>query len=106
MEECLEKARGVEPTVHVDPVHPGNPLVKKVQGYLNQRWGEDDRIKDIHDVRVVETENHNVILFGINVRIGMTQSKIVECYRELETDLKEEFSGYDINIKVSPMHRY
>tara|TARA_B100001013_G_scaffold328737_1_gene242637 strand:- start:102 stop:1274 length:1173 start_codon:yes stop_codon:yes gene_type:complete len=106
VEECLEKAIGVEPTVHVDPVHPGNPLVKKVQGYLNQRWGEDDRIKDIHDVRVVETENHNVILFGINVRIGMTQSKIVECYGELETDLKEEFSGYDINIKVSPMHRY
>ena len=106
VEECLEKAIEVEPTVHVDPVHPGNPLVKKVQGYLNQRWGEDDRIKDIHDVRVVETENHNVILFGINVRIGMTQSKIVECYGELETDLKEEFSGYDINIKVSPMHRY
>ena len=106
VEEHLEKAMGVEPTVHMDPVHPGNPLVKKVQGYLNQRWGEDDRIKDIHDVRVVETENHNVILFGINVRIGMTQSKIVECYGELETDLKEEFSGYDINIKVSPMHRY
>ena len=81
-------------------------LVKKVQGYLDQHWGEDSRITDIHDIRVVETENHHVILFGINVRIGMSQAKIVECHKELETDLNGNFSGYDINIKVSPLHRY
>ena len=106
VEEGLEKAMGVEPTVHMDPVHPGNPLVKKVQGYLDQHWGEDSRITDIHDIRVVETKNHHVILFGINVRIGMSQAKIVECYKELESDLNGKFSGYDINIKISPLHRY
>ena len=106
VEERLEKAMGVEPTVHMDPVHPGNPLVKKVQEYLNQHWDEDERITDIHDIRVVETENHHVILFGINVRIGMSQAKIVECHKELETDLNGNFSSYDINIKVSPLHRY
>ena len=106
VEELLEKALGVEPTVHMDPVHPGNPLVIKVQAYLEQHWGDDSRIKDIHDIRVVETDNHRVILFGINVRVGMSQSKIVECCKELETDLNGKFSGYDINIKVSPLHRY
>jgi cation diffusion facilitator family transporter len=106
VEELLEKALGVEPTVHMDPVYPGNPLVIKVQAYLEQHWGDDSRITDIHDIRVVETDNHRVILFGINVRVGMSQSKIVECHKELETDLNEKFSGYDINIKVSPLHRY
>jgi divalent metal cation (Fe/Co/Zn/Cd) transporter len=90
----------------MDPVYPGNPLVIKVQAYLEQHWGDDSRITDIHDIRVVETDNHRVILFGINVRVGMSQSKIVECHKELETDLNEKFSGYDINIKVSPLHRY
>jgi len=106
VEAHLEKAIGVEPTVHMDPVQPGNPLEKKVQGYLDQHWGEDSRITDIHDIRVVETKNHHVILFGINVRIGMSQAKIVECHKELETDLNGKFSGYDINIKISPLHRY
>jgi divalent metal cation (Fe/Co/Zn/Cd) transporter len=54
----------------------------------------------------VDNDNHRVILFGINVRVGMSQSKIVECCKELETDLNGKFSGYDINIKVSPLHRY
>ena len=106
VEECLEKAIGVEPTVHLDPVHPGNPLVKKVRAYLDQYWGEDSRITDIHDVRVVETKNHHVILFGINVRLGMSQTRIIECQKELETELNGKFPGYDINIKVSPLHRY
>ncbi len=106
VEGRLEKVMGVEPTVHMDPVHPGNPLVKKVQGYLNQHWEEDDRIADIHDIRVVETENHHVILFGINVRSGMTQSQIVECCGDLETKLEGKFPGYEINIKVSPLHSY
>jgi len=106
VEERLAKAMGVEPTVHMDPVHPGNPLVVKVQDHLKQRWKSDERITDIHDVRVVETENHHVVLFGINVKIGITQSQIVECCRELEADLGEKFPGYEINIKVSPLHRY
>jgi len=106
VEEQLVDALGVGPTVHIDPVHPGNPLVKKVQNYLNQNWSDDERITDIHDVRVVETENHHLILFGINTKIGMTQSKIIECCKELKLDLEEKFSGYEINIKISPLHRF
>ena len=106
VEERLVGALGVGPTVHIDPVHPGNPLVKKVQNYLNQNWSDDERITDIHDVRVVETENHHLILFGINTKIGMTQSKIIECCKELKLDLGEKFSGYEINIKISPLHRF
>jgi len=106
VEERLEDTLGVEPTVHMDPVHPGNPLVKKVQNYLNKNWGTDEHITDIHDIRVVETDNHHLILFGINTKIGMTQSEIIECCKELKLDMGNKFPSYEINIKVSPLHRF
>ena len=106
VEGQLEKALGVEPTVHMDPVQPGNPLVQDIQSFLNQNWEEDERITDIHDIRVVETENHHVILLGINVKVGLSQKKIIACCRSLENDLKDKFQGFEINIKVSPLHRF
>jgi len=106
VEENLKIALGVEPTVHMDPVQPGNPLVQEIQSFLNQHWNEDERITDIHDIRVVQTENHNVILLGINVKVGMLQGQIIECCQSLEGNLKESFPGFDINIKLSPIHRF
>lgn len=106
VEGQLEKALGVEPTVHMDPVQPGNPLVQDIQSFLNQNWEEDERITDIHDIRVVETENHQVILFGINVKVGLSQNMIVACCQSMENDLKDKFHGFEINIKVSPLHRF
>jgi len=102
----LEEAMGVEPTVHMDPVHPKNPMVQDINVYLNKVRSTDDRITDIHDIRVVNTENHHLILFGINVKAGLSQKQIVECCQSLEDDLKRKFDGFEINIKVSPLHRY
>ncbi len=106
VEKRIQKALGVEPTVHLDPVHPRNPMVQEIQTYLHQAWNGDERITDIHDIRVVETENHHVILYGINVKAGMGQAQIVACYREMESALKEKYPGYEIDIKVSPMYRF
>jgi len=102
----LEEAMGVEPTVHMDPVHPKNPMVQDINVYLNKVRSTDDRITDIHDIRVVNTENHHLILFGINVKAGLSQKRIMECRKSLEDDLKEKFDGFEIKIKVSPLHRY
>ena len=106
VETLLETAIGVEPTVHMDPVQPGNPLVQEVHSFLNHTWSGDERITDIHDIRVVQTKNHHVILFGINVQSGMTQAQIVECCKEIENGLQEKFPSYEINIKISPIHRF
>ena len=106
VEYKLHDALGVEPTIHMDPVQPGNPLVQEIQSYLYENWNGDERITDIHDIRVVQTENHKVILFGINVKVGMLQNQIVECCQSLEDDLFEIFPGFEIDIKVSPMHQY
>ena len=106
VEDQLENTLGVKPTVHMDPVHPRDPMVQDINSYLEETWLKDGRITDIHDIRVVKTENHNVILFGINVKVGMLQNQIVECCQSLEEDLKQKYSGFNINIKVSPLHRY
>ena len=105
VEARLTGALGIEPTIHVDPVYPRNPLVKQVQDFLDKNWSGDERITDIHDIRVVETENHHAILFGINVKVGMSQGDIVACSQAMEGDLKSEFQGFDVNIKVSPRYR-
>ena len=106
VEDKLEKAIGVEPTVHLDPVHPNDPLVQEVNKVLSLLYESDGRITDIHDVRIVNTENHHVILFGINIQLGISQKEIVSCTLNLENRLKEKFKNYEINIKVSPLHRF
>jgi len=106
VEDKLEKAIGVEPTVHLDPVHPNDPLVQEVNKVLSLLCESDERIADIHDVRIVNTENHHVILFGINIQVGLSQKGIVSCTLNLENRLKEKFKNYEINIKVSPLHRF
>ena len=106
IESKLEKAMGVEPTVHLDPVNPDDPMVKEVKYFLDEKNIGDDRITGVHDIRVVNTDNHHVILFGMNVRLGLSQKQIVTCKKELNGLLKEKFSGYEINIKVSSSHQF
>ena len=106
IESKLEKAMGVEPTVHLDPVNPDDPMVKEVKYFLDEKNIGDDRITGFHDIRVVNTDNHHVILFGMNVRLGLSQKQIVVCKEELNRLLKEKFNGYEINIKVSSSHQF
>ena len=97
---------GVEPTVHLDPVYPNNPMVKEIKHLLTKKYNNDDRITDFHDVRVVNTENHRVILFGINVSLGLNRKEIILYQDELTNYLKENFNNYDINIKISQPHQF
>jgi len=106
VEYKLHDALGVEPTIHMDPIHPNDPLVQEVNKMLSLLCESDERIADIHDVRIVNTENHQVILFGINIQVGISQKEIVSCTLNLENRLKEKFKNYEINIKVSPLHRF
>ena len=106
VEHKLHDALGVEPTIHMDPVHPNDPLVQEVNKVLSLLCESDERIADIHDVRIVNTENHQVILFGINIQVGISQKEIESCTLNLENRLKEKFKNYEINIKVSPLHRF
>ena len=106
IESKLGEAMGVEPTVHLDPVNPDDPMVKEVKYFLDEKNIDDDRISGVHDIRIVNTENHHVILFGMNVKLGLSQKQIIACKEALNRLLKEKFNGYEINIKVSSSHQF
>lgn len=53
---------------------------------------KDERITDFHDIRIIETDNHQVILVGINVKNVLKHDQMLDYCQTLETVLKEEFN--------------
>ena len=105
VETQLMEGLNVAPTVHIDPVYPDNPMVTEVQTFLDDHLINDERITGYHDVRIVDTENHHVILFGIRVRPGLNKSQIIECCNEMKDSISG-FPGYEVDIKVSHLYQY
>ena len=105
VETQLMEGLNVAPTVHIDPVYPDNPMVTEVQTFLDDHWINDERITGFHDVRIVDTENHHVILFGIRVRPDLNKSEIIECCNEMKDSISG-FPGYEVDIKVSHPYQY
>ena len=92
VEEALGEKLGVSPTVHVDPISITDPKVKEVKKYLWENWSNHDVITDFHDVRVVDTAQHHVILFGVNVKPSVSKSRVIESCNEVEKVLKSVFN--------------
>ena len=101
----LEQNLGVEPTIHIDPVYPENPMVKQVDDKLTSLYSNDNRITNFHDIRIVNTNNHNLILFGVNVSIGMTRKDIFDLETELQKKLSEEYENFEIKAKISSIYK-
>ncbi len=106
VEKSLGEELGVSPTVHVDPVSITDPKVKEVKKYLWEHWSNHNVLTDFHDIRVVDTAKHHVILFGVNVKPGVSKSRVIESCNEVERDLISVFNEFEIDIKVSQIHQY
>ncbi len=106
VEAILFSRLEIEPTVHIDPISINNPMIRKVNTYLKNNWQNDKRITGWHDIRIVDTEKHHVILFGINIKAGFTKAENIGIHDELMNAVKRKFSGFDANIRISPLHRY
>lgn len=106
VEQVLKDRLIVEATVHVDPISINNPMIKKVKTFLSDNWSDDKRVIGWHDVRIVDTEKHHVILFGINTKAGLTRLENLEVSEEMERSVFNHFSGFEVKIKASPIHRY
>jgi len=106
VEGILYNKLNIEPTVHTDPISINNPMIQKVKAYLEKNWKADERIDGWHDIRIVDTEKHHVILFGINTKSGLTKKDNITIRNELLKDIKNKFDGFNVNIKISPLHRY
>ena len=96
----------IEPTVHIDPISINNPMIQKVNIYLENNWKDDERITGWHDIRIVDTEKHHVILFGINTKAGFTKAESIGIRDELINTIKRKFSRFEVNVRISPIHRF
>ena len=106
VEEILFSRLEIEPTVHIDPISINNPMIQKVNIYLENNWKDDEQITGWHDIRIVDTEKHHVILFGINTKAGFTKAESIGIRDELINTIKRKFSRFEVNVRISPIHRF
>jgi len=106
VEKILNKKLGVSPTVHMDPVSITDPKTKKVKKYLIENYSDHDIISSFHDIRVVDTNKHHVILFGVDVKPNLSKSIVIETCALIEKELQSIFTEFDVDITVSGIHNY
>ena len=106
VEKTLNKKLGVSPTVHVDPISITDPKTKKVKKYLIENYSDHEIISSFHDIRVVDTNKHHVILFGVDVKPNLSKSIVIETCDLIEKDLQSIFTEFDVDITVSGIHNY
>lgn len=106
VEKTLNKKLGVSPTVHVDPISITDPKTKKVKKYLIENYSDHEIISSFHDIRVVDTNKHHVILFGVDVKPNLSKSIVIETCDLIEKELQSIFTEFDVDITVSGVHNY
>ena len=106
VEKTLNKKLGVSPTVHVDPISITDPKTKKVKKYLIENFSDHEIISSFHDIRVVDTNKHHVILFGVDVKPNLSKSIVIETCALIEKELQSIFTEFDVDITVSGIHNY
>ena len=106
VEKTLNKKLGVSPTVHVDPISITDPKTKKVKKYLIENFSDHEIVSSFHDIRVVDTNKHHVILFGIDVKPNLSKSIVIETCDLIEKELQSIFTEFDVDITVSGIHNY
>ena len=106
VEKTLNKKLGVSPTVHVDPISITDPKTKKVKKYLIENFSDHEIVSSFHDIRVVDTNKHHVILFGVDVKPNLSKSIVIETCDLIEKELQSIFTEFDVDITVSGIHNY
>ena len=106
VEKILNTKLGVSPTVHVDPVSIKDPKTNEVKKYLKANYSDHEIITGFHDIRVVDTKRHHVILFGVDIKPNLSQSLIIQSCDVIEKQLQSIFPEFEVDISVSGSHNY
>ncbi|MEE9466285.1 MAG: cation diffusion facilitator family transporter [Candidatus Neomarinimicrobiota bacterium] len=104
--EYLQEELGAYTTVHVDPIDMDNPLVHQIGDRLNELIAVSEYLIGFQDLRVVETPQHKVILFEMEVAPEADLSQQNAVIQWLTDSLRDYFPDSEIGIQVSPLHTY
>lgn len=102
----LEKEQSAYSTVHIDPIDPDNEAVHEVLILLEKLVPQSEVFVGFHDVRVVSTPEHKVILFDVDLGHGATRAKQQAVRWWLESELVKAFPNCEAHINISPIHTY
>ncbi len=106
VEEKIYEVLQVNPTVHIDPVYIDHPMINRVKSFLESALQDEKAITGFHDIRIVDTDDHNVILFGVNLDHELSfKTQSAGCQR-LKSLMEAEFNEFRLIMKISPIHKY
>ena len=106
VEVAIDAKLNVNPTVHIDPVYTDHSLINEIKDFLQADLKNESVITSFHDVRIVDTADHKVILFGMNLNPGATPRERKDRFEELKNKLEARFQGFRLIMKISPIHKY
>lgn len=104
--ELMRQKLGAYATVHIDPIDTEGDLVQEINGRLDQLTKESDSIVGFHDLRIVNTPDHLVILVEMTMSPDLSKSKQHSTQRWIQKELLKSYPRAEVNISISPLHMY
>ncbi len=104
--DTLKNRLGAYATVHIDPVDVSSAAVAKVRDYLGELMEVSESFADFHDLRVVDTPEHHVILFDVDPIDGLTARQTDDLEKWIVRKLKDKYPDSEIQMVITPPHMY
>lgn len=93
------KEKGIDLTIHMDPVVIGDPMVDKLKEKVIRTIKRIDKDLNIHDFRVVEGPTHTNLLFDCVVPYEKTYTK-EEIISQLKKTIKDKKHKYYYVVEI------
>ena len=104
--EFLRAELGAYATVHIDPIDQDSELVHQVGSLLDELVPQSETFAGYHDLRVVNTPEHRVILFDMVVSHAAGAGKQQAARRWVKRALLRAYPDTEVHVHISPPHTY
>ena len=106
VEADIEKKFGFHLTAHIDPVNRSHPQYKKVTALLHKLKKDDDRIYDVHDIRLVGTAKDFNIVFDLVPSKNFASEKYSVLKKEISSLIQKKYKNSGIVIEIEDRFSY
>jgi cation diffusion facilitator family transporter len=104
--ELMRQKLGAYATVHIDPIDTEGDLVQEISSKLEQLTRLSDNIIGFHDLRIVNTPDHLVILVEMTLSPDTPKNKQHTTQRWVQKELLKAYPQAEVDISISPLHTY